>query len=83
MSKHDVLAYLAEIGAVDAIDVARTFDLTYPAAAMALLRLLRQGLVRRYIDDGRGTYWYTLTDRGHARLAYFETTQDRANAEKT
>ena len=80
MTKRDVLAYLAETGDVDAVDVARTFNVAYPAAAMALLRLLRQGLVRRYIDDRGGTYWYCLTDRGHDRLAYFETPEDTANA---
>jgi DNA-binding MarR family transcriptional regulator len=71
VTKHDLLDYLADVGGADALDVAGAFDVDYPAAAMALLRLARQGLVRRYVDSDQGLYVYELTERGHARLAFF------------
>ena len=73
MTKHDLLEHLAEAGSADAMDVAGAFAMAYAAAAMALLRLARQGLVRRYVDVDRGLYFYELTERGHARLAFFRT----------
>ncbi len=69
MTKRDLLDYLAHSGDVEAQDVANAFDLPYSTAAMALLRLVRQGLLAR--DPGEGRYFYRLTDRGRARLAYF------------
>lgn len=70
MTKRDLLGHLADADHADAIEVADAFGLAYSAAAMALLRLLRQGLVRRYVDDANGAYWYSLTARGHDRLSY-------------
>ena len=71
MTKHDLLEHLAERGRADAMDIAAGFALTYAAAAMALLRLARQGLVHRYLDPDDGLYFYELSERGHARLAFF------------
>ncbi len=71
MTKHDLLEHLAESGKADATDIADRFGITYPAAAMALLRLARQGLVHRYVDADDGLYFYELSERGHARLAFF------------
>jgi DNA-binding MarR family transcriptional regulator len=71
MTKHDLLEHLADVGSADATDVAGAFDTAYAAAAMALLRLARQGLARRYVDVDRGLYFYELTERGHARLTFF------------
>jgi DNA-binding MarR family transcriptional regulator len=45
MTKHDLLEHLAEGVSADATEIADRFGLTYAAAAMALLRLARQGLV--------------------------------------
>jgi DNA-binding MarR family transcriptional regulator len=73
MSKHDLLEYLADVGQADAPHVATAFGLTASAAAMALLRLSRQGLVHRYVDADDGVYFYELSERGHARLAFFRT----------
>lgn len=72
MTKHALLEHLAEIESADAIDVADTFGITYAAAAMALLRLTRQGLLRRYIGADEGHYYYELSERGHARLEFFQ-----------
>ena len=71
MTKHDLLEHLAKHGRADAMDIANRFAITYAAAAMALLRLARQGLVHRYLDPGDGLYFYELSERGHARLAFF------------
>lgn len=71
MTKQDLLEYLAGAGRADAMDVASSFGVTYAAAAMALLRLVRQSLVHRYVDADDGLYFYQLSERGHARLAFF------------
>lgn len=72
MSKHDLLAHLADVGQADASNVATACGLSTSAAAMALLRLSRQGLVHRYVDADDGVYFYELSERGHARLAFFQ-----------
>lgn len=73
MTKHELLEYLAGTGDADANEIARAFGVPYPVAAMGLLRLVRQGLVSRYMDPDRGTYWYRLSHRGQERLAYLRT----------
>jgi DNA-binding MarR family transcriptional regulator len=73
MIKEELLAYLADSGGANAIEVAGSLDSTYFAASMALLRLCRQSLVSRHIDPDTGNYWYDLTDRGAERLAYLES----------
>ncbi len=73
MTKHDLLEHLAAAGRTDAMNVADRFGVTYPASAMALLRLARQGLVHRYIAAEDGLYLYELSERGHARLEFLRT----------
>jgi DNA-binding MarR family transcriptional regulator len=75
MTKRRLLACLAELGQADAAATADALDVTYPACAMALLRLVRQGLAAREVDRRRGTYVYWLTDHGRARLAFFDEEQ--------
>ncbi len=72
MTKHDLLAYLADAGEADAVETANALGVLYATSSMALLRLVRQHLARRAIDADRGLYAYQLTDQGHARLAFFE-----------
>ena len=72
MTKHDLLEYFDDAGQADAHEVAQLFELPYATAAMALLRLTRQGLAQRYIEPESTVYWYALSDRGAERLAYFE-----------
>ena len=55
----------------EANDVAQAFDLTYSAAAMALLRLVRQDLAARHIDPDTQLHVYEITPKGEARLDYF------------
>ena len=71
MTKHELLAHLAEVDEADADGIADAFGVTYPTSSMALLRLVRQGLATRLLEPHRGTYCYRLTDHGHARLAFF------------
>jgi DNA-binding MarR family transcriptional regulator len=73
MEKQELLEYLANAQESDATEVASVFDVTYAAAAMALLRLSRQGLVKRFIDTESGMYWYCLSPRGRARLDFFHS----------
>lgn len=72
MTKPDLLGFLADHKSADAFEVARAVELPCPAAAMALLRMTRQGLVERRLDPESRIYWYALSDHGRARLAYFE-----------
>lgn len=73
MTKASLLDYLDRTDGADAREVASALGEPYSTAAMALLRLSRQGLVARYRDPDTGSYWYQLTERGEARLAYLET----------
>jgi len=70
MQKHDVLSFLGTARGADAAEVASALGVPYPTAAIALLRLTRQGLVTRSIDPASGLYWYALTPRGRERLRY-------------
>jgi DNA-binding MarR family transcriptional regulator len=72
MTKPELLKFLAQARSADAFEVARVFDLSYAAAAMALLRFTRQGLVVRRLDPEKTVYWYALSEHGEKRLAYFE-----------
>ena len=76
MTKPELLRFLAHRGDADAHEVAWAFDLPYATAAMALLRLTRQGLVLRDIEPEDTVYVYALSDRGAERLAYFNTFED-------
>src|SRR5437899_12362810 len=69
MEKRDLLSYLGVVDSASAVDVAHEFDVSEATAGMALLRLLRQGLVERSIH--REMYAYRLSGRGRARLRYF------------
>lgn len=71
MRKRDVLAALAQAGEAEATEIADALGVSYTTSAMALLRLVRQGLATRDLDPRRGCYSYRLTDPGHARLAFF------------
>jgi DNA-binding IclR family transcriptional regulator len=71
VTKQELLGHLAQVRGVDAEEVAAAFGVPYPTAAMALLRLTRQGLVTRALDPASGLYWYALSPRGLERLRYF------------
>jgi DNA-binding IclR family transcriptional regulator len=71
MEKGDLLDYLASGRAVLAVDIARAFEVSYATAGMALLRLVRQGLVDRCLDEQQGVHSYRLSHKGQLRRRYF------------
>ena len=75
MTKLSLLRELDRHAQPDARDMAVALGVSYSAAAMALLRLVRQGLVARFRDPESVLYWYELTAKGEARLEYLDETQ--------
>ena len=76
--KVDVLAAVADRGEADAVEVADALGLTYEAAAMALLRAYRGGLLARTSTPGQQAFRYSLTDKGMRRLEYLAGPQRHA-----
>ena len=71
MDKCELLEFLDLHERAEANDVSQAFDLTYSAAAMALMRLVRQDLSARHKDPDTQVYVYEITPKGEARLDYF------------
>ena len=71
MDKIQLLEYLDMNDLVDAVEVASVMDMSYPATAMALLRLVRQDLAARHTDPVTQLQVYEITPKGEARLDYF------------
>ena len=67
------LTLLAAQSDLDAASVAQAQACSAAAAGMLLLRLSRQGLIRRAHDPEDRVYFYQLTAKGRARLAYLTT----------
>jgi DNA-binding MarR family transcriptional regulator len=72
-AKLALLAHLAEVTDASAAEVAVALKRPLPATGMALLRLVRSGLVNRSWDPRRRTYFYAITPRGQARVNYFSS----------
>ena len=71
MNKIELLEYLDSHEHTDADEVASVMDMSYPATAMALLRLVRQDLAARRIDPDTQLHVYEITPKGEARLDFF------------
>ena len=71
MDKLSLLNYLAGVLDAGASDVAQTFQVPLPTAAMALLRLTRSGLATRALDLDRDVFFYAITPKGRDRVQYF------------
>jgi DNA-binding MarR family transcriptional regulator len=71
LDKCELLNFLDSHENAEANDVAETFDLTYSATAMALLRLVRQDLAARHTDPDSQLLVYEITPKGEGRLDYF------------
>ena len=76
--KADVLAAVADRGEADAVEVADALGFTYEAAAMALLRAYRGGLLARTGAPGLQAFRYSLTEKGVQRLEYLAGTRRHA-----
>lgn len=70
MSKIELLEYLDSHEQLDADEIADMMQMSYSAAAMALVRLVRQDLAARHRDPYSHVYLYELTPKGEARLDY-------------
>ena len=68
MKKIDVLNILFQFRDLDAASISRRLNGTPEAAGMMLIRLMRDGLVDRELDDG--LFIYHLAPKGEARRAY-------------
>jgi DNA-binding MarR family transcriptional regulator len=77
MSKQDLLNMLARQGDLDAASVAHELGCTRAAAGMLLLRLSRHGLVQRTFDPEDLVYFYNVTAKGRARLAYWTQVEEK------
>lgn len=71
MKKIEVLNLLSTVRDLDAARISERLHGTAEAAGMMLVRLMRQGLVRREIDDR--LFIYNLTPKGEARRVYLNT----------
>ncbi len=71
--KVDLLGAVANQGEVEAREVATVLGMSPPAAAMALLRAYRAGLLARAGGNGGVGFTYTLTDKGWLRLHHLST----------
>ena len=71
LNKCELLEFLELHEHAEANDVAQAFELNYSAAAMALMRLVRQDLAARYKDPDAQHFVFELTPKGEARLDYF------------
>lgn len=70
--KFAILSLLVTAAEIDAATAAEHLGSSPEAASMLLLRLTRQGLLRREIDPDRRAFFYSLTEKGKARWAYFK-----------
>jgi DNA-binding MarR family transcriptional regulator len=72
MANLRLLSYLASALDATAADVAAVLELSLPAAGMLLLRATRSGLVGRIWDADQQCFLYGLTEKGRARITFFE-----------
>jgi len=71
MSKQALLKILAVHEDLDAASVAHELGCTRAAAGMLVLRLTRHGLIQRAFDPDDRVFFYSVTSKGRARLAYW------------
>ena len=75
--KHALVGLLACQPDLDARSVAHELGCTLAAAGMLLLRLTRHGLIQRAFDPQDRVYFYNLTAKGRARLAYWTASEPK------
>lgn len=76
MAKLELLNLLEHTADLDAAAVADRLGCSVEAAGMSLLRLFRQGLLRREFDPDDGVFFYNLTSKGRARQRYLSGRTD-------
>jgi len=70
IKKIEILSLLEKEPEQDAGQVARDCQMTFEAAGMILLRLFRQGLLKRELDSDHRLFFYSLSKKGRDRLDY-------------
>ncbi len=70
MRKVDILNLLVRTPELDAATIAVRLEASPEATRMLLLRLTRQGLVRREFDPDQGVFFYSATPKGKQRWSY-------------
>ncbi len=70
IKKVQLLRILEQESEPDARQVSEALNVTAEAAGMLLLRLFRQGLVRREFDPRERVLFYSITSKGQERLEY-------------
>jgi len=79
--KVDVLGAVANQGEAAARDIAEALGMNAEAAAMALLRACRAGLLTRTSASGNAGFRYAVTQKGWERLEYLD--YDRCPARRS
>jgi DNA-binding MarR family transcriptional regulator len=74
LSKVRILSLLHCQADLDALALSEQVGCTQPAASMALLRLVRQGLLNRAWDPQERRFFYYLTPKGRLRWAHYSRT---------
>jgi DNA-binding MarR family transcriptional regulator len=74
--KLQILSYLEMNEEQDVGQIAEEFQMTFEAAGMLLLRLFRQGLLKRELDAQDHMFFYSITPKGRGRLNYFRNCTD-------
>jgi DNA-binding MarR family transcriptional regulator len=69
-----ILSILHRQADLNALALSEQVGCTTPAASMALLRLVRQGLLNRAWDPQERRYFYYLTPKGRLRWAHYSRT---------
>ena len=78
MSKVHILSILHRQADLDALALSEHVGCTQPAASMALLRLVRQGLLNRAWDPQEGRFFYYSTPKGRLRWAHYSRTNSHS-----
>ncbi len=71
--KIEMLRFLEKAPDQDARQIAEALKVSSEAAGMLVVRLFRQGLVRRECDPNDRVYFYSLSHKGRERLIYFRS----------
>ena len=78
MSKVRILSLLSRQADLDALALSEQVGCAQPAASMALLRLVRQGLLNRAWDPQERRFFYYLTPKGRLRWAHYSRTNSHS-----
>jgi DNA-binding MarR family transcriptional regulator len=78
LSKVRILSLLSRQADLDALALSEQVGCAQPAASMALLRLVRQGLLNRAWDPQERRFFYSLTPKGRLRWAHYSRTNSHS-----